>query len=454
MVSQDSRKAFDVFDSLKIGIRTKEWAQYRNLQAIVFVLLVFMSVMIILIFSSKTPAVARHDDRLVFSGTSERFRFVGGNSQNLLAKYLLGNVDGYSGPEILEESARYNITVLRFYATGSDGYFSNQCIYDSKVSFNRSERDFFAAFDGLVSDAEKRGIYLIPVLVDGYSSFRRAGGPGLQQQNDSEDQVCEVGSAANAEYKRFVEAVVTRYKDRATILAWEIGEEGHRHCASTDNLLSWYRDTSQFIRAIDKTHAISSGEGNFGDLDTDPFQKVHSIGDIDLASVTIFDKDLYGIMNVKDLAGADREDAIGAYTDYWSSVAHIQLFKPVYFGEFGSYNITVQDGREFYIRFLQNAMSSDADGFVVQSWMEGKECPQNVSEMGGTCISPNRTPAISSQIGIIGMNFKAEQTLVKQLSLSRALFFVVIPMWVIVIVAIRTQIGPRGKRRSPIGPQF
>jgi endo-1,4-beta-mannosidase len=340
--------------------------------------------------NQKTPLIVRDGSHLIIQGTDQRFRFLGGNNFNLLVKYLWGNYYGLTGREVFETSSAYNITVIRFWATCSNGYWSDQCLYLGPNNWNSSKEKFFEKFDELVDDADKYHVYLIPVLSDAYFTFNWVGGS---------TEICQVGSKANIEYKNFVRDVVTRYRDKKIILAWEIGNEGQNYCSRYGDLLNWYTDTANYIKGLDPSHLISTGENNFGSLDKTEFKAMHSNENITLASVHIYDRDMYEIENGK----SERE--IVDFISYWTSVSHNELEKPVYFGEFGSYNVS--SNPEFYNDFMKAAYNSDVDGIMIWSWLEGAECSRPANK-GGSCITPTRTPSIADDVRYWASKFKQE----------------------------------------------
>jgi mannan endo-1,4-beta-mannosidase len=328
-------------------------------------------------------------------------------------KYLWGEFHGLTGGEVFKISSEYNITVIRFWATCSNAYWSDQCLYFGPNNWNNSKDKFFEKFDELVDDAEKYNVYLIPVLVDGYDTFKWVGGG---------TEVCQVGSKANLEYKKFVKDVITRYRNRNVILAWDIGNEGSRHCSNYYDLLNWYDDTANYIKELDPNHIISTGENNFGSLDKTKFKSTHLNEDISLTSVHIYDRDLYSIEMGEDEAEVEH------FISYWTLISHNELKKPIYFGEFGSYDVSTNP--EFYGSLLKVAYNSDVDGVVFWSWLEGEECskPANV---GGMCITPTRTPSIAEDIRYWADKFKQGSIVDKQMSLVNTVAFVLLPLWII-----------------------
>lgn len=396
--------------------------KYRTMKILLFLFSVSFTLLMVYSMNQKTSLIIRSEDHLLIQNTGQRFRFLGGNHFNLLVKYLWGSFHNLNGTDVFKISAAYNITVIRFWATCSDTYWSDQCLYLGPNNWNNSKDKFFEKFDDLVNDADRYQVYLIPVLSDAYYTFKWFG-------NGTE--VCHVGSKANLQYKEFVRDVVARYKDRKIILAWEIGNEGQGYCSNYEDLLNWYSDTANYIKGLDPNHIISTGENNFGSLDETKFISVHSDENISLASVHIYDRDLYNIENTTS------ERGVAHFISYWTSASHDELKKPVYFGEFGSYNISNNSG--FYSEFLNISYDSDVDGVILWSWLEGAECEKTMSE-GGSCISPTRTPQIAEDVHYWANKFKQEYIYDRQLWLTKVIVFVLIPLWIMVCVFLTSKV--------------
>jgi len=172
---------------------------------------------------------------------------------------------------------------------------------------------------------------------------------------------------------------------------WEIGNEGHRYCSSTYDLINWYKDTAAFIKELDENHLVSTGEDNFGTLNTDMFKILNADENIDVSSVHIYDNDLYRIV-----WGYQSEDEkIKHFISHWTDVSHNELNKPIYFGELGPDSIS--ESPDFYGKFLEDSFDSDSDGAIVWSWLEGDDCLQLLSQRTH-CINPEGTPFIANEI--------------------------------------------------------
>jgi mannan endo-1,4-beta-mannosidase len=357
-------------------------------------ILAILIILVLFIYSSSPPSkpefIEQRGEYLFLK--DQRFRFVGGNHYDLLVKYL--SEDASTGKQVFVDSKNNKISVIRFWATCSNGYWSNQCLFSGPNNWKESKEKFFEKFDSLIQDAEDNGIYLIPVLVEGYDSFtEQSGGSGICQVGGQEgrNEVCQVGGQANLLYKTFVRDVVTRYRDRSIILAWDIGNEGNRHCSNEADLINWYEDTADYIKSLDSNHLISTGEDNFGTMDPTVFKSINSIGNISLVSVHIYEKDLFNLES--DINGD--QGKINHFVSYWTNISHEEIKKPIYFGEFGTDDISTSP--EFYGKFLNASYRYDVDGAVFWSWMEGGDC-KNPITLGGSCVSPERTPSVVKDI--------------------------------------------------------
>ncbi|KAJ7242672.1 glycoside hydrolase superfamily [Mycena rebaudengoi] len=77
--------------------------------------------------------------------------------------------------------------------------------------------------------------------------------------------------SAQAAFKTYVQAVVTRYANEPTIMAWEAANEprcgGSNTAASptcnTTTIMTWASNISAFIKSIDKNHLVAIGDEGF-----------------------------------------------------------------------------------------------------------------------------------------------------------------------------------------------
>lgn len=71
-------------------------------------------------------------------------------------------------------------------------------------------------------------------------------------------------SKAQAQYRKYVQTVVGRYKDSSAVFAWELANEPRCKGCSTDVIYKWATETSAFIRGLDPNHLITLGDEGFG----------------------------------------------------------------------------------------------------------------------------------------------------------------------------------------------
>ncbi|KAM0710290.1 hypothetical protein Q7P35_002652 [Cladosporium inversicolor] len=130
------------------------------------------------------------------------------------------------------------------------------------------------AFDKVVNAATKTGIKLVVALTNNWADY---GGMDVYTVNlggkyhDDFYRMPEIKKA----FKRYVKAVVTRYKDNPTIFAWELanearcGADGVRNLPRSENctpdlITAWYDEMSTYIKSLDKNHLVTTGsEGGF-----------------------------------------------------------------------------------------------------------------------------------------------------------------------------------------------
>ncbi|KEY64236.1 hypothetical protein S7711_09029, partial [Stachybotrys chartarum IBT 7711] len=116
--------------------------------------------------------------------------------------------------------------------------------------------------DVVVRAAETRGIKLIINFVNnwndygGFNAYMTAFG-GTRQQ-------WFTNTAAQAQYRAYIRAVVSRYLGSRAILAWELANEPRCPSCSTDIIYNWARDTSAYIKSLDPNHLVTLGDEGFG----------------------------------------------------------------------------------------------------------------------------------------------------------------------------------------------
>lgn len=166
----------------------------------------------------------------------------------------------------------FNIPFVRFPA---GGFFPD----DWKL-YQTDKETYFRLFDGLVAEAEKQGIGLIPSLFWTYSTVPDLVGETLDQLGNPESRTL-------AFIRQYTTEVVSRYKDSPAIWAWEFGNEWIHEAdlpppeagrgwiapefgtptvrSAKDkmfrrNIYVAYREFEKAVRAIDRTRPLLTGD--------------------------------------------------------------------------------------------------------------------------------------------------------------------------------------------------
>ncbi|KAJ3460048.1 hypothetical protein MRS44_010915 [Fusarium solani] len=129
-------------------------------------------------------------------------------------------------------------------------------------------------FDRVVNAASKAGVKLIVALTNNWADY---GGMDVYTVNlggKYHDDFYRVPKIKNA-YKRYVKAMVNRYKNSPAIMAWELaneprcGADGVRNLPRSDNctpklLSDWVEEMSAYVKSLDPDHLVTwGGEGGF-----------------------------------------------------------------------------------------------------------------------------------------------------------------------------------------------
>ncbi|KAH9993890.1 glycoside hydrolase family 5 protein [Xylariaceae sp. FL0662B] len=135
-------------------------------------------------------------------------------------------------------------------------------------------------FDRVVAAATKVGIKLIVAFTNNWADY---GGMDVYTANlggQYHDDFYRLPQIKEA-YQRYVEQFVTRYKDSAAIMAWELtnearcGADGVRNLPTSGDctpalLTAWIDEMSAFIRTLDPDHLVTwGGEGGFNHVESD-----------------------------------------------------------------------------------------------------------------------------------------------------------------------------------------
>ncbi|KAK3358268.1 glycoside hydrolase superfamily [Lasiosphaeria ovina] len=208
--------------------------------------------------ASKPPSV--NGTRFTIDG--ETRYFAGTNSYWI--GFLTNNKDVDS---VLSNIASSGLKVLRVWGFNDvtrkpgSGTVWYQLVSSSGSQINTGA-DGLQRLDYVVQSAEKRGVKLIVNFVNywndygGIAAYVSAFG-GTKESWFTNDK-------AQAQYRKYIAAVVGRYASSPAIFAWELANEPRCKGCSTDVIFKWASDTSAYIRSLDPAHMITLGDEGFG----------------------------------------------------------------------------------------------------------------------------------------------------------------------------------------------
>ncbi|KAJ7611410.1 glycoside hydrolase superfamily [Mycena polygramma] len=145
-------------------------------------------------------------------------------------------------------------------------------LWSGKTATVNTGANGLGALDGLIASAKAHGIRVIIALTNNWSDF---GGMdvytaqllGSGQPHDA----FYTNPTVIAAYKTYVQAIVSRYVNEPTVIAWELANEPR--CAGTNTVASatcntttittWAANISAFIKSIDKNHLVAIGDEGF-----------------------------------------------------------------------------------------------------------------------------------------------------------------------------------------------
>ncbi|KAK4097309.1 glycoside hydrolase family 5 protein [Parathielavia hyrcaniae] len=156
---------------------------------------------------------------------------------------------------------------------GGEGAGATEVVFQRFHANGTIEIDV-SGFDKVVKAAEKTGIKLLVALTNNWADY---GGMDVYTVNlggKYHDDFYTDPKIRKA-FKRYVKAMVTRYKDSPTIFAWELaneprcGADGTRNLPRSDKctpavLSAWVSEMSSYIKKLDCNHMVTwGGEGTF-----------------------------------------------------------------------------------------------------------------------------------------------------------------------------------------------
>ncbi|KAH7321611.1 glycoside hydrolase superfamily, partial [Rhexocercosporidium sp. MPI-PUGE-AT-0058] len=116
--------------------------------------------------------------------------------------------------------------------------------------------------DYVVKSAEEHGISLIINFVNNWSDF--GGMPAYASYYGISVTQWYTSTAAQTQYRKYIAAVVARYKTSTAVFAWELANEPRCTFCSTSVITNWVAATSAYIKSLDSNHMVCIGDEGFG----------------------------------------------------------------------------------------------------------------------------------------------------------------------------------------------
>ncbi|KAM0263378.1 hypothetical protein ACHAQJ_001234 [Trichoderma viride] len=116
--------------------------------------------------------------------------------------------------------------------------------------------------DYVVQSAENLGLKLIINFVNNWSDYgginayvNAFGGNATSWYTDQ---------ASQTQYRKYIEAVVSRYTTSTAIFAWELANEPRCNQCNTSVVYNWAASVSQYIKQLDPNHLVTLGDEGLG----------------------------------------------------------------------------------------------------------------------------------------------------------------------------------------------
>ncbi|KAI0446438.1 glycoside hydrolase superfamily [Xylaria telfairii] len=122
--------------------------------------------------------------------------------------------------------------------------------------------DGLQRLDYVVSAAEKRGIKLIINFVNNWSDY--GGIPAYVSAFGGDATTWYTNAAAQAQYRTYIKAVVSRYASSPAVFAWELANEPRCRGCATSVITKWATETSAYVKSLDSKHMVTLGDEGFG----------------------------------------------------------------------------------------------------------------------------------------------------------------------------------------------
>ncbi|KAJ7056836.1 glycoside hydrolase family 5 protein [Mycena amicta] len=184
---------------------------------------------------------------------------------------------GYSSTDInkaFTDIANSGATTVRTWGfnevTSANGVYFH--LWNGKTATVNTGTNGLQVLDTVVAAAKSHGLHLIIALTNNWSDFGGMDVYATQLLGSGQaHDVFYTNPTIIAAYKTYVQAVVSRYVNEPTIMAWELANEprcagSNTQASSTckvSTITTWATNISAFIKSIDANHLVALGDEGF-----------------------------------------------------------------------------------------------------------------------------------------------------------------------------------------------
>jgi len=116
--------------------------------------------------------------------------------------------------------------------------------------------------DYVVQSAANHGVKLVIPFVNNWSDY--GGQAAYVSYYGITATEWYTDTNAQAQYQKYIDAVVSRYSTSTAIFAWELCNEPRCTGCDTSVITNWATTTSKYIKSLDSNHLVTMGDEGFG----------------------------------------------------------------------------------------------------------------------------------------------------------------------------------------------
>ncbi|KAH8750151.1 glycoside hydrolase superfamily [Diaporthe sp. PMI_573] len=190
--------------------------------------------------------------------------------------------------------------------------------------------------DYVVKSAEAHGIKLIINFVNNWDDY--GGIKAYTNYYGGSHTTWYTNTAAQAQYRTYIKAVVSRYITSTAVFAWELANEPRCSGCNTDVIYKWAADTSAYIKSLDPNHMVALGDEGFNPSAGDgsyPYQTSEGVSFVKNLGISTLD---FGVYHMYASAWGVSESTFPAGWIQSHAAACVAAKKPCLFEEYGTTN--------------------------------------------------------------------------------------------------------------------